>query len=468
MSIEQWVRPRRWLVDGLFAGAVAVLALPVSAGVIWGGSWPRGLQVVAVAALAIGHAAVAVRRIAPLVAFGVAGAVMLLLITLPDVGPGGGVDAFVPLLVPSVVVFPVVLYSVAAWRPQRTARLALAASGAGSVLVVVRLWGADYLTLTQPGLTDRADPVRSWPLFLVLAVVGTVLAPWALGRYRWLRTQYVRELEARARREEHEREENARRAAREERTRIAREMHDVVAHSLSVMVSQAEGGRMMARKDPAAAVPVLETVARTGQEAMGDMRGLLRALDDHEPAQVAPPQPGLTDLPALFGRVRRAGLAVDSAERGERLRLSAAGELAAYRVVQEALTNVLKHAGADAGTHVRLDWQADGLHLTVRNGPGGRSAAATAGGRGLVGMTERVALLGGTLTAGPAGDGGFEVTAVLPAVGAVRRTASHAAHDSSLGGTHARPQDDAGTTSGRRRWAHDDLHLPRRSTDPSD
>ena len=417
MSIEQWLRQRRWLVDGLFAVAVAVLALPISAGVIWDGSWPRGLRVVAVAALVIGHAAVAVRRIAPLAAFGVAGAVMLVLVALPDLDTGGGVEAFVPILVPSVVVFPVVLYSVAAWCPQRIARLALAASGAGCVLVVVRLWGAEYLTLTEPGLTDRADPVRSWPLFLVLAVVGTVLVPWVLGRYRWLRTQYVRELEARAEREEQDRRENARRAAREERTRIAREMHDVVAHSLSVMVSQAEGGRMMARKDPAAALPVLETVARTGQEAMGDMRGLLRALDDRDPAQVDPPQPGLNDLPELIGRVRRAGPAVELTERGDRLRLSAAGELAAYRVVQEALTNVLKHAGADAGIRVCLDWQADRLHLTVRNSPGGRSTAVTGGGRGLAGMTERVALLGGTLQAGPVDGGGFEVTAVLPAVG---------------------------------------------------
>jgi signal transduction histidine kinase len=417
MSIEQWLRQRRWLVDTLFAVVVAVLALPVSARVIWGGSWPRGLQVVVVAALVIGHAAVAVRRIAPLAAFGVAGAVMLLLVALPDLDPGGGVGAFVPILVPSVVVFPVVLYSVAAWCPQRIARPALAASGAGCVLVVVRLWGADYLTLTQPGLADRDDPVRSWPLFLVLAVIGTVLVPWALGRYRWLRTQYVRELEARARREVEERRESARRAAREERTRIAREMHDVVAHSLSVMVSQAEGGRMIARKNPAAAVAVLETVARTGQEAMGDMRGLLRALDDREPAQVDPPQPSLNDLPELISRVRGAGPAVELTERGDRLRLSAAGELAAYRVVQEALTNVLKHAGAGAGARVCLDWQADGLHLTVRNSSGGRSAGRTEGGRGVAGMTERVALLGGTLRAGPVDGGGFQVTAVLPAVG---------------------------------------------------
>jgi signal transduction histidine kinase len=414
MSIEHWVRRRRWLVDALFAVAVAVLTLPISAGVIWGGSWSRGLQIVVVAALVAGHAAVAVRRILPMVAFGVVAAVMVLLAAVPDVDPGVG--AFAPILVPSVVVFPVVLYSVAAWCSPRTARLALAVAVAGGVLVVVRLWGADYLTLTEPGLADRHDPVRSWPLFLALALVATVAAPWALGRYRWLRIQYVGELEARARHEEQERLANAREAARDERNRIAREMHDVVSHSLSVMVSQAEGGRMLARKDPAVALPVLETVARTGQEAMGDMQALLQALDAGEPAHLGTPQPGLTELPELIGRVRQSGPRVSFTERGDRRRISAAGELAAYRVTQEALTNVLKHAGADAPVDVRLDWRAESLRLTVRNGPGRRPMPATAGGRGLSGMTERVALLGGALTAGPIDTGGFQVTAVLPAL----------------------------------------------------
>jgi signal transduction histidine kinase len=393
MSIEQWVRRRRWLVDGLFALALAVLALPISASAILGGSWARAPAIAAVAALVAGHAAIAVRRTAPLVAFGVIGAVAGLLAALPDVEPGG----FSPLLVPSIVVFPVALYSVAAWSPRRASRLALAASGAGCVLVVVRLWGADYLTLSQPGLAGRDDPIRSWPLFLALAVVGTVLVPWALGRYRRLRIRYAYEVQARAR--------------RDERARIAREMHDVVAHSLSVMVTQAEGGRMMARKDPAGALPVLETVAHAGRQAMDDMRSLLQALDDREPAAVAP-QPGLDDLPALIGRVRQSGLQVSLTERGDRLGLSGAGELAAYRITQEALTNVLKHAGAEAGAEVCLDWRTDELHITVRNGPGRRPAVT--GGRGLSGMSERVAVLGGTLTAGAVDDGGFRVAATLP------------------------------------------------------
>jgi signal transduction histidine kinase len=187
-------------------------------------------------------------------------------------------------------------------------------------------------------------------------------------------------------------------------------MHDVVAHSLSVMVTQAEGGRMMARKDPAVALPVLETVARTGQQAMGDMRSLLRALD--EPAAAGTPQPGLNDLPDLIGRVRQSGLRVSLTEQGNRRAMTGAGELAAYRITQEALTNVLKHAGAEASAEVSLDWRPGRLHLTVRNGPG-RASTPVTGGRGLTGMSERVAVLGGTLTAGPEDDGGFRVTATF-------------------------------------------------------
>ena len=178
-------------------------------------------------------------------------------------------------------------------------------------------------------------------------------------------------------------------------------MHDVVAHSLSVMVSQAEGGRLMAQRDPSVTVPVLETVARVGQEAMRDMRSLLQALHEDEPPGIKTPQPGLGELPHLLDRVRGAGLSVTYAETGDRLGLGGAGELAAYRVTQEALTNVLKHAGGDGSAQVRLDWQPGRLCLTIRNDPGRETPRPVSGGRGVSGMTERVAVLGGRLTAGP-------------------------------------------------------------------
>jgi signal transduction histidine kinase len=408
------------LLDVLLALALAVLTLPVSAAAIWGSSWSSALQVMGVAALALAHACVALRRVATRFAFGVGGAVMVLLVALPSLDVADGVEAFAPICLPSVLVFPVLLYSVAAWSSPQTSLTALAASGVGCMLVVARLWGADYLTVAQPGLTDQGAPVRSWQLFLAIGVFTLVMVPWGLGRYRRLRTQYVLELEGRARREEQDRLDNARRAAKEERTRIAREMHDVVSHTLSVMVSQAEGGRMLARQDPAVTLPVLETVARTGQEAMRDMRCLLHALDEDDPTGVDSPQPGLDDLPALIARVRQSGLHVGFSERGCRLWVSGAAELAAYRVTQEALTNVLKHAGADASAYVCLDWRHGTLYLTVRNDRGRPRMDTTSGGRGLTGMTQRVAVLGGTLTAEPVDRGGFTLTAAIPALTGVR------------------------------------------------
>ena len=262
---NSWTRRRPWVADGLLAALLAAVFLPITLRAIGGSSWSPALQILAVSAVVLAHACLAVRRVAPVPAYGLVSAVMLLLLAMPELDVAGAEDTFAPILLPSTVVFPVVLYSVAAWCPPRTSRLALAVAGAGSLLVLARLWGADYLTVTQPGLASREDPVRSLALFVALGVGAAVALPWGLGRYRRLRAQYVIELEERARREEQDRVESARLAAAEERARIAREMHDVVAHSLSVMVSQAEGGRLMAQRDPTVTVPVLETVARVGQ-----------------------------------------------------------------------------------------------------------------------------------------------------------------------------------------------------------
>ena len=413
-TLESWTRRRPWVADGLFAALLAAVVLPMTVPAISGSSWSLTLKILVVSAVVLAHACVSVRRVAPVAAFVVVSAVMLLLLVMPDLDVAGAQDTFAPVLLPSTVVFSVVLYSVAAWCDPRTSRLALAGAGIGTLLVLARLSGVDYLTVTQPGFASRQDPVRSVLLFLALGVVAAVLLPWGLGRYRRLRAQYVIELEERARREEQDRIESARHAATEERARIAREMHDVVAHSLSVMVSQAEGGRLMAQRDATVAVPVLETVARVGQEAMRDMRSLLHALHEDEPPVIKTPQPGLGELPHLLDRVRGAGLSVTYAETGDRLGLGGAGELAAYRVTQEALTNVLKHAGGDGSAQVRLDWQPGRLCLTIRNDPGRETPRPVSGGRGVSGMTERVAVLGGRLTAGPVEDGAFMVSAAIP------------------------------------------------------
>lgn len=391
----------RWmpLVDMAWAILLAAVLLPTTLRTIVGSSWPAGLQAAALTAVLCGHGAVALRRAAPRLAFGVVGAVVLLLVLAPVLQPGGDqVRPFSAILVPSVLVFPVVLYSVAAWCPHRTSLLALAAALAGAVVVLVRLWGADYLTVAQAGLATTDHPVRSWPLFLVIGVMSMAPVPWWAGRYRRLRMLYVAELEQRARHEEAERTAQARRAVTEERRRIAREMHDVVAHSLSVLVTQAEGGRLMASKDPAVAPRALETIARTGREAMRSMAGVLRILDDptHVREAVAPPQPGLAELPRLVDEVRLTGLRVQWEEHGHRRRLADAAELAAYRMVQEALTNVLKHAGPDASTEVRLTWRHGSLSVRVTNGKTQRPSAAGSG-LGLTTMADRLTAVGGSL-----------------------------------------------------------------------
>ena len=400
-AVDSRLQGRRWLADACLALVLAVLLAPVTVRTVWGSSWPTALEAAGVGVVLLAHAAVAARRSAPRTAFGMTGGLVLFLVLTPLLDPGPESVPFSAVLVPSVLVFPTVLYAVAAWCSARTSLLALALSGAGAVLVLLRLWGADYLTVAQPGLASADDPVQSWSLFLVLALVAVVLLPWSAGRYRRLRILYVAGLGERAR--------------LDERRRIAREMHDVVAHSLSVLVSQAEGGRMMAAKDPAVTVPVLDTIARAGREAMQDMSCVLQVLD--RPAEDArppePPQPGLAELPELVTRVRRSGLPVRFEERGARGRISGAAELTVYRVIQEALTNVLKHAGPGAATEVTLTWHTGSLELTIRNDIDGRHASSGGSGRGLRGMEERLSAVGGSLQVTSRADR-FSVQACVP------------------------------------------------------
>lgn len=243
-----------------------------------------------------------------------------------------------------------------------------------------------------------------------------VVAAWALGRFRRLRADQIAALAERVRAAEADREQRDREAAALERSRIARELHDVIAHSVSVMVRQAEAGRYVSAKDPAAAATALATIADTGREALTDMRillGVLRA--DTGPAATAP-QPTLDDLPDLIRRVRDSGQAVRLRVDGTPRPLNRASQLAAYRLVQEALTNVVKHAGPDAETEVVLSWAPRRLRLQVSNTGSSTLPAAdgSPGGGGLRGMAERVQLAGGRLHAGPGPTGGFQVEAEIP------------------------------------------------------
>jgi signal transduction histidine kinase len=260
--------------------------------------------------------------------------------------------------------------------------------------------------------------LRPNPFLVCGLLVAVVVAAWSLGMFRRTQLAYVAVLRERARHAVAEREESARRAVLDERARIAREMHDVIAHSLSVIISQAKGGQYAAQGDPVRATAILSTIEETGRHALGDMRGLLGVLHaggsgDGPPRQ---PQPTLGDLPELLERVRVAGLPVCHRERGTVHRLSPVAELAVFRVVQEALTNTIKHAGPGASAEVEFVWAPDALTVTVRDdGPDRRPPAGS--GHGLTGMRERLAAIGGSVTAGPGAREGFQVTARLPADG---------------------------------------------------
>jgi signal transduction histidine kinase len=220
-------------------------------------------------------------------------------------------------------------------------------------------------------------------------------------------------LQERAERLDRERELLAERAVADERVRIAQELHDVVAHNVSLIVVQAQALRATVPDQRVAQTTT--DIADLGRTAMAEMHRtlkLLRAHEDHA-AQRAP-QPGLADLDDLLDRSRAAGLRVDVAVEGAARPLAQSVDLSAFRILQEALTNVIKHAG-HAHTTVLLDYRPDALELTVTDtGDTAPPPAPAPGGHGLIGMRERATLFGGTLTAGPRDDHGFEIHAVLP------------------------------------------------------
>jgi signal transduction histidine kinase len=256
-----------------------------------------------------------------------------------------------------------------------------------------------------------------WP-----AVSNAILfvGVWWLGRSLRLRRAYLNELEARARRLERAREADARAARTEERSRIARELHDVVAHHVSVMTVQAGAARRILERDPEAVRDALTTIEQMGRTALGEMRRLVGVLrTEAEPVRgELSPQPGVNDVGELVDHLRETGLQVQLWIEGESRSLSPGVDLAAFRLIQEALTNTLKHAGPQARAWVRIHYADRQLMVEVEDD--GRGLAAGLGqnggsrGHGLVGMRERVALYGGELRIGPRSGGGFEVRARFP------------------------------------------------------
>jgi signal transduction histidine kinase len=244
---------------------------------------------------------------------------------------------------------------------------------------------------------------------LALGTVGIMFTvAYALGTSARARRDRIAMLEERARRLAEEQEV----AATLERERIAREVHDILAHSMSLVVVQAEAGPVAVRSDPDKAEEVFDTISTTAREALAQLRRALGVLRSPEPARE--PQPDLDALPSLVERVRRAGLPATLEEDGERRPVPADLATTAYRIVQESLTNTVKHAAA-SHAWVRLDWRDGALRLEVRDDGRGPAGNGGHGGHGLVGMRERVAAAGGELTSGAGPDGtGFLVTATLP------------------------------------------------------
>jgi signal transduction histidine kinase len=371
-------------VDVVLALAVTVL-LQVE---LWvgeryqGGAAFPGARGVNAPLLAVAGLALAWRRRFPLRAFAVSMAA-LVLESLISGGPEGA-GTFLLLLV--------AVYSAAAYgdRP-----LIAAAIAAGAVAIH---------DLTDPSIHGAGDVLFA----LIFVVVGFAFGRAVHGRR--IRSALLAEEAARL---EAEQDERARQAVAEERERMARELHDIIAHSVSLIVVQAIAGQRATNGDGASARDALESIEATGRQAMSEMRRLLALLDEPGDAPIEP-QPGLGQLPRLIAEVGRAGLDVTLNEHGGRPPLSPGLQLALYRITQEALTNALKHAGPTRA-EIELRYPGTEVELCVRDhgGTGIDAGAAWTGGKGLAGMRERASVYGGRLRAAPT-ETGFSVEVRLP------------------------------------------------------
>lgn len=260
------------------------------------------------------------------------------------------------------------------------------------------------------GIRDYFDGETAGDIGLAVVFVFVV---WYIGRRVRIRGDYLRLLQDRAAHLEREQAAEARRAVAEERTRIARELHDVVAHQVSLMTVQAGAAKTVAADDPQGALQAMEAVEKAGRQALGELRHLLGVLRPEAEIDELGPQPGLADIPRLVDNLREAGLDVSLTMDSVQTKLPARVDLSTYRIVQEALTNVLKHAGPNARTEVRLSTDHHGVVIEVLDRGHGATILPRSG-HGIAGMRERAQLLGGSLDAGPRPGGGFQVVAHLP------------------------------------------------------
>jgi signal transduction histidine kinase len=283
-------------------------------------------------------------------------------------------------------------YTVAVVRPRRDGLIAAGLLSIGAVVSSVHVFGSSWLPSAA-------------------ALVAAVITVTVLGLYFRARRELLDQLRDRARYLERERDQQATIAAATERTRIAREMHDVIAHHLTVMVTLSEGAAAQAVSTPERAGEVMRTVSDTGRRALADTRRLLGVLRDASGGPALAPQPGVGDLVELIDRVRAAGLSVRYDADGSPPD-AAEVQLAVYRVVQEALTNTMRHSGPGTAADVQIRYGVDDVTIEVTDdGAGVRlSAPVAGGGRGLAGLRERVEALGGELVSGPSTPRGWQVS----------------------------------------------------------
>ena len=393
-GLYAWLRRHPKLVDGLLA--LLVLGFGLS---VYGSLTRHPGLIPVIVALAV---PIVFRRQYPTAAFAAAvvvGAVQVVVFRGPTTA-----DVSVLIL----------LYSLAVSRPRRTSAPGLAICVLGAAVATVR-WRA-------------AGDGTVWQVLLVMGLVSTpALLTWLVAdSVRWRRGYYAA-LEEKTQRLERERDALAQVAAAAERARIARELHDIVAHHVSVMVVQADGAAFALENSPAKTQEALGAISGTGRQALAEMRRLLGMLRSPAVGPELAPVPGTGQLSALLEQTRTAGIPVTFSQEGTPVASPAEGAgLAVYRVVQESLTNVRRHGGPGVSAAVTLRYTADGVTVSVTDDGRGaaaqpapaKSAAADSTGHGLDGMRERVELYGGTVTAGPRPGGGYQVTATLPLMAA--------------------------------------------------
>ncbi|MGH1488326.1 MAG: sensor histidine kinase [Acidimicrobiales bacterium] len=399
---QEWLRARPLLIDALFAGLMGLLALADLSGDAVGEP-ARDADLLAIALVVVGAASLTLRRVAPV-------AVFWFIIAISCVFYARDYGSFM------AAVGLAGIYAVAVHAGnRRTAWISLAA---GSLLLV----GVASLTLL-----DASDGYR-WAaaLSMTTSIGATILAGTVIRN----KDEIFADTKQRAERAEADRKIEAEQAVAKERLRIAREMHDVVAHGMSLMTVQAAAAQEVVETRPDDAARLMHSVETTGRDALAEMRRMLGVLRNDEPADGAAgpeqlvPQPSLGDLDTIITHCTEAGTPTELTISGDQRPLAPGIELAAYRTVQEALTNVVKHGGDAATAAVDLHYGVDTLHIEISDtGRGAVSSLSRSGsdfdlnhghGHGLIGMRERIEIYDGQVAAGPQPGGGYAVNASLP------------------------------------------------------